>query len=497
MRRYAWAAAPAAGAATVLGFAPFGLAPVPLFTLALLFWLWRDADPGRAFRLGYLFGLGLLGLGVSWVHISIAQFSGGGIVLAWLITAALVGFMALFYGAAGWLGARATTDPAWRLILAFPGAWVLAEWVRGWFLTGFPWLSLGYSQVDSPVAGFAPVLGVFGVGGVLALSAGLTVWMLTRACGPRWWAAAALAGLWLGGAALRAVDWTLPAGDPFRVSMIQGNVTPDRKWDPALFTPTLDVYRGLTRDNWDSRLIIWPETAVPAFAHQVEDRLLGPMEREARARGTDLLIGIPVSDPHDGRYFNAMLALGPERASYFKRHLVPFGEFVPLRALFAPLGEALDIPMSDFSPGDGARPLVPLAGYHAAVSICYEDAFGEETIEALPEAAFLVNASNDAWFGDSLAPHQHLEIARVRSQETGRFMLRATNTGISAVIDDKGRVLERSPMFQRHVLSAEVVPMQGATPYVWMGNAGAVLLGLVGLAGALALDRRHRRPQRA
>jgi apolipoprotein N-acyltransferase len=279
--------------------------------------------------------------------------------------------------------------------------------------------------------------------------------------------------------------------------MIQGNVTPDRKWDPALFTPTLDVYRGLTRDNWDSRLIIWPETAVPAFAHQVEDRLLGPMEREARARGTDLLIGIPVSDPHDGRYFNAMLALGPERASYFKRHLVPFGEFVPLRALFAPLGEALDIPMSDFSPGDGARPLVPLAGYHAAVSICYEDAFGEETIEALPEAAFLVNASNDAWFGDSLAPHQHLEIARVRSQETGRFMLRATNTGISAVIDDKGRVLERSPMFQRHVLSAEVVPMQGATPYVWMGNAGAVLLGLVGLAGALALDRRHRRPQRA
>ena len=191
--RDGWGAALGAGAATVLGFAPFGLAPLPLFTLAFLFWLWRDAGPGRAFRLGYLFGLGLLGVGVSWVHVSIAQFSGGGIVLAWLITAVLVGFMALFYGTAGWLAARITADPARRLLLVFPAAWVLAEWVRGWFLTGFPWLSLGYSQVDSPMAGFAPVLGVFGVGGVLALSAGLTAWMLSRACGLRWAAVGALA----------------------------------------------------------------------------------------------------------------------------------------------------------------------------------------------------------------------------------------------------------------------------------------------------------------
>jgi apolipoprotein N-acyltransferase len=228
----------------------------------------------------------------------------------------------------------------------------------------------------------------------------------------------------------------------------------------------------------------------------VEERLLGPLEAEARAQGTDLLIGIPMVDGPTGRYFNAMMVLGEKRASYFKRHLVPFGEFVPFRTLFAPIGRALDIPMSSFSPGDGARPLVPVAGYHAAVSICYEDAFGEETIEALPEAAFLVNASNDAWFGDSLAPHQHLEIARMRSLETGRFMLRSTNTGISAIIDHGGRVRVRSPMFERHVLSGEVVPMEGMTPFARAGNAAAVVPALAALVGALLLGGR-RRLQRA
>jgi len=478
-----------AGAAAVLGFAPFSLAFVPLLSLILLFHLWRDATPATAFRLGYLFGLGLLGVGVSWVRLSIEQFTEGGAVLAWLIAGALVAFMALFYALAGWIGVRVSRGPGPRLLLAFPGAWLLAEWVRSWFLTGFPWLSMGYSQVDSPLAGYAPVIGVLGVGGVLALSAGVTAWMLRCDRPGRLVALASLLALWISGQGLRWVDWTRPVGEPFRVSLVQGNVTPDLKWSPGQRRPTIDLYLKATRAHWDSRLVIWPETAVPAFAYQVQTSLIDPLWREARGQGTDLLLGIPMADRKIGHYYNAMLALGREQLSYRKRHLVPFGEFTPLPMLVKPIAEALAIPMSDFSTGDTARPLLPLAGYSAAISICYEDAFGEETREALPEAAFLVNASNDAWFGDSLAPHQHLEIARMRALETGRYMLRATNTGITALVDDKGRVLERAPLFERAVLTGQVVPMAGSTPYVRLGSLAGVLVALGALIAAFRLGR--------
>jgi apolipoprotein N-acyltransferase len=478
-----------AGAVTVLGFAPFGLAPIPFITLTLLFHLWRDAIPTQAFRLGYLFGLGLLGVGVSWVRLSIEQFTNGGPVLAWLMAGALVAFMALFYGLAGWTGARVSRAAGPRLLLAFPGAWLLTEWARGWFLTGFPWLWIGYSQVDSPLAGYAPVLGVLGVGGALALSAGLAAWMLRRDCGRHLVALIPLLVLWLAGQGLRQVDWVQGAGEPFRVSLVQGNVTPDLKWSRDQLQPTLDLYLSATRANWDSRLVVWPETAVPAFAHQVRSSLLEPLWREARAQGTDLLVGIPVADRSDGRYYNAMLALGEEQRGYSKRHLVPFGEFTPLPMLVQPIADALAIPLSNFSTGGMARPLLPLAGYSAAISICYEDAFGEETRQALPEAAFLVNASNDAWFGDSLAPHQHLEIARMRALETGRYMLRATNTGITALIDEKGRVRDRAAMFEQAVLSGQVVPMKGATPYVRVGSLAAVLIALGTLIAAFAAGR--------
>lgn len=493
LRYWPEAAALASGALTVLGFAPFGLAPLALLGPAVLFRLWLGASPRRAFRLGWLYGVGLMGFGVFWIRISIDQFGGVGTPLAATIAVAFALAMALYYGLAGWLGARlanGSVGPA--LLLVFPGAWVLTEWLRGWFLTGFPWLALGYSQIDAPLGGLAPWLGVYGVSLGAVLSAGLLAYMATPACGRRYAATAALAVLWGLSAVGGTVQWGTTAGEPFRASVVQGNVEQELKWRPETLYPTLVTYLELTEEAGDSRLVIWPETAVPAFASSVEDQLLRPLEAQAREAGRDMLVGIPLLEGDD-RYYNGMLALGASgRADYRKRHLVPFGEFLPLKPLLEPLLDFLTIPMSDFSAGPRDRkPLLILAGHPAGISICYEDAFAEEVREALPEAAFLVNASNDAWFGDSLAPHQHLEIARMRSKETGRYLLRATNTGVSAMIGPKGELIAQTRLFEPAVISARVEPLAGATPFVRVGNTGVLFLAALGLLAGGIMGRRR------
>lgn len=472
----------AAGAAGVLAFAPFGLGLVAPVALAVLFFLWRHpARPGLNAWTGYAFGLGLMGFGVSWIRISIAQFGGVTPPLAVAITAVFVLFMAGYFALAGWLGGRLRPRADWAwLVFVLPAVWVLVEWLRGWLFTGFPWLALGYSQIDLTLAGYGPVLGVYGISLLLAVSAGLLNLL------PRWPVVLLLAALWAGGLGLRQLGWTEAAGGPVRVSLLQGNIPQAQKWRRAMREPSLALYLDMTAAAADSRLVIWPETAVPAFASEVEDSLLAPLDALLREQGRDVLLGVVDGDP-DGEYYNAMLSLGASgRDHYHKRHLVPFGEYLPFDAWTRPVLDFLRIPMSDFSPGGNGRPLVTLAGHAAGIDICYEDAYGNEIIRALPEAAFLVNASNDAWFGDSLAPHQHLEIARMRALETERFLLRATNTGISAIIDPRGRLQGTSPQFEKATLTGEVQPLAGATPFVRWGNAAAVTLALLMLfAGML------------
>jgi len=484
-------AACAAGALTTLAFAPFDLAPLAVFGPALLFHLWQSGSPRSGFLHGWLFGLGLLGSGVSWLHISIDQFGNVGLPLALLITSGFVLGVALLFGLAGWLSARlAVGHPAARLLLVYPALWVLLEWLRGWVLTGFPWLALGYSQICWPLDGLAPLLGVYGVSWGVAFSAGALVLALEVTGRRRLYPLLGAVVLWICVWGAGTLSWTQPAGQPLRVSLVQGNVPQALKWQPKQLLRTLELYLTLTEAHWDSDLIIWPETAVPALAHRVEESFLAPLAERARAHDSEILLGIPVLESETDRYYNAMITLGGERASYYKRHLVPFGEFLPLKGLLGPVLDWLSIPMSDFSSGDGAKkPLVPLLGYRVGVSICYEDAFGEEVVEALPEAAFLVNASNDAWFGDSLAPHQHLQMARMRARETERYLLRSTNTGISAIIGPRGELLGRSPGFAEDVLSGEISPLRGMTPYAWLGNAGIVLLAMVFLGLGLWLGR--------
>ena len=482
-----------AGSVSVLGFAPFGLGLLPPLALAALFFLWRHpARRGLGVWTGYAYGLGLMGFGVFWIRISIAQFGGVTPPLAVAITLLFVVSMAAYFALAGWLGERIRprAEAVW-LVGVLPAVWVLVEWLRGWLFTGFPWLALGYSQIDLPLAGYAPALGVHGSSLMVAVSAGLiNLWWCPantardKARAARLAASMALLVVWAGGLGLQQLQWSHPVAAPIRVSLLQGSIPQGQKWLRSMRVLSLNRYLEMTAAVPDSRIVIWPETAVPAFASEVEASLLQPLDELLREQGRDVLLGA-VDGDEDGEYYNAMLSLGASgRDHYHKRHLVPFGEYLPFDRWTRPVLDFLRIPMSDFTPGGNGKPLVTLAGQPVGVDICYEDAYAVEILRALPEATLLVNASNDAWFGDSLAPHQHLEIARMRALETARYLLRATNTGISAIIDQHGQLRGASRQFAKAILSDDVVPLQGSTPFVRWGNTAIVALaGLMLLFG--------------
>lgn len=476
----------AAGGLAVLGFAPFSLSPIALLSLALLYGLLNGTTARAGFLIGWGFGIGLMGFGIFWIRISLNQYGNMAPWLAYLMTALLVIVAAFYYGIAGALTARlGRGSRVGGPLLAFPAAWVLTEWLRGWLFTGFPWLTIGHTQIDSPPAGFAPLVGVYGISLLLALSGGL-LWGLVSWRGRNRYAAAAGLGLiWLVGAALRGLEWTEPDGAGFRATLAQANIPQSLKWDPAARLSHLRAYRTLTRAHWDSNLILWPETAVPDYLHEVRDTFIRPLAEEARARNTELVFGIPIMDLETRRYFNGLLSIGTAEALYRKRHLVPFGEFIPFKDWLGPLARAFEVPMSGFSAGAAPRPLLRVGQHLAGVSICYEDVFPAEVRQALPEAAYLINVSNDAWFGDSLAPHQHLEMARMRALENGRWLLRATNTGVSAILDHRGEIVGTVPLFARGTFSAEVQPRRGATPFAHLGNRPVIGLALLMLAIAV------------
>ncbi|EGV18339.1 apolipoprotein N-acyltransferase [Thiocapsa marina] len=474
----------ASGALLVLGFAPFGWYWFVLIGLLGFLAALNGASPRLGFFRGWLFGVGLMGFGVFWIRISLNEFGNMDTWVAHLLTGVFVATMALFFGLVGWLVRRLDRGSARAVpVLLFPGLYLLVEWLRGWLFTGFPWLSLGYSQIDGPLGGFAPILGVYGVGLLILLSAGL-LWVLLpwsgRGSGPgRVAAAAALVLIWGGGMLLKEVSWGAPSGPSFRAAVVQASIPQAMKWDPDLLVSTMEIYWDLTERNLDADLVVWPETAIPDFLHHVREVLIEPMAARAREEGTEIVLGIPVMESDTGRHFNALLSVGSREDLYAKRHLVPFGEFMPFKAWLGPLVDLFEVPMSDFSRGSAERPLLAVGDRVAGVSICYEDAFPTEVSQALPEAEFLINVSNDAWFGDSLAPHQHLEMARMRALENARYLLRATNTGISAIIDQRGRVLGTVPAFVRGDFAARVRPYAGATPYVRFGNVPTIGLATV------------------
>ena len=481
-----FAVSAAAGALSVAGFAPLAAYPLSILALCVLLLLWRSVTPRVAFLAGFAFGAGLFGVGASWVYVSLHDFGTMPAPLAAIGTVAYCAILSLYPAGAGWCFSRLRAGGPATVALAFPALWTLFEWWRGWMFTGVPWLAVGYSQVDSPLGGFAPLIGVYGVSFVTALCAALLTVMVGFG---RTRVAAGMALLFILGVGhfLRQVEWTSPVGLPVKVSLLQGNISQDLKFQAGRYAATLALYKGMIEAS-DGRLIVLPETAIPRFLDDVDPRYLDSIAKTAAERGADILFGVPVRTP-GGLYYNSVVSLGTSPIQrYDKAHLVPFGEFVPYG--FHWIVNTVAIPMSDFSLGtDNPRPL-DLAGQKVAPNICWEDAFGEEIIRQLPEATLLVNVSNVAWFGDSLAPSQHLQISRMRAIETGRTMLRATNTGMTAIVDPHGRVVGRLPQFTEGILSGEAQGYSGATPYVRWGNPPIVIACFV-LVIALVLLRRR------
>ena len=477
-----------AGAAAVPAFAPIGFFPIALFAFAWLIHLLVDASPRRAFWIAFLFGMGLFGAGVSWVYISLSQFGGMAPPIAALATFLFCVLLAAFTGAAGWLQARIPAGPALRACLLIPAAWVLGEWLRSWALTGFPWLSAGYAATGWPLQGYAPLVGVFGMSFVTLSIAGM-LWQLARSR-----KALILVPVVLlvgAGESLRRVEWTDPAGDPVTVALLQGNVSQELKFRPDRYALTLETYASLAEQS-GARLIILPETALPRFLHQIEPAYLARLEAAARRNNGDLLVGVPYRGA-DGEFYNSVVNLGTApRQLYSKSHLVPFGEFIP--PLFGWINRLLVVPLGNFGRGATDQPPLAVAGQRVAVNICYEDAFGDAIGAGAADATLLVNVSNVAWFGDSLAPSQHLQIARLRAIETGRVHLAATNTGVTAAIGRDGAVLARLPQYTTGRLEIAVQGYRGATPYMRLGDWPAIAASLALLAGAaLVAWRRQRR----
>ncbi|HEX5093036.1 MAG TPA: apolipoprotein N-acyltransferase, partial [Burkholderiales bacterium] len=476
-----------AGAAMVLAFAPFELLPVALVAMAVLAHLWITAPrPRAAAGLGFLFGMGMFLTGVSWVYISLHRYGGMPPVLAGIATLGFCVVLSAFPALAGYMQAKTGARPALRAALVIPACWVLAEWLRGTVLSGFPWLTLGTAAPGTPLAGYSPLAGAYGSSLVLAAGAGLLWCVALRQA--RWRAAAAFAVLGACGAAATGLEWTVPAGAPLAASVLQGNVPQELKFDPERYARTLETYARLAEGS-RARLIVLPETAVPRLMDSVDPAYLGRLEAAAKRNGGDLLLGIPVRTA-PGEYYNAVLSLGSSpRQLYFKSHLVPFGEFVPWG--FGWIVRVLSIPLGDFSRGPGRPAPLEVAGQRVAVNICYEDAYGAEILRQLPAATLLVNVSNVAWFGDSLAPAQHLQIARARALETGRAHLAATNTGLTAAIDRDGRVLARLAPFAEGRLDVAVQGYTGATPYARVGDWPA--LGLCALVLVVVARRKRSR----
>lgn len=497
--------AAAAGALNVLAFAPFGWWPLQILLFALLFWcLHRDASVKHSSWIGLAYGWGWSVFGVWWLYISMHDYGGMPALMAALAVGlmglVLGAFPALALGTSAWLRQRWSASATGTLLLIFPACWALGEWLRGWIFTGLPWVVSGYAHNASPLAGWAPILGVYGLGWLAALLGGALVLFTYRK------AAAILLVVLIPsiGLALPAMYWTAPAGKPISVRLLQGNVPQNLKFDPDRLVDTLAGYDMMIREV-PADLIATPETALPLLSYQIPAEYMERLSDFSRRSGSHIVIGIPFSD-RPKEYANTVIGLAPNMAlvtsanragyRYDKHHLVPFGEFVPFG--FHWFVEMMNIPLGDFSRGAAVQAPFAVKDQQVLPNICYEDLFGEEIAAQIaatwfadtPQPTILLNVSNIAWFGDTIALPQHLQISQMRALETGRPMLRATNTGATAVIGPDGKVMVQLPPFQKGVLSASVQGYNGITPYILLGNRLIVLLLALALTLSWLLGRK-------
>lgn len=495
-----------AGAISVFAFAPlrfYGL----IFLSLLIPAFFIQRYPHKAFYYGYTWGICAYAANFYWIYYSLHDIAGLTPWLAVPLVFLFPAYLALYPGFAFWLSCRLTSGDysdrfALRWLAVFPACWMLTEWLRSWILTGFSWGEIGYTQItESPLAGYAPVLGIHGVTLIVAWITGsmlLVIWKgwfhfptTKKAIGL---ILTSMVIVFCSGSMLKSVRWTEVTGYPINVALGQGNISQSIKWDPAAFQSTLEIYfHQVARTSVD--LMILPEAALPSFMHELPEGYIDLLKQNAYDRKMALAIGVPLLV--DGKAVNAVVSVtGFQHPYYAKQHLVPFGEFMPFPKLTGWLYQYMNIPMLNMDPGDDHRQPLPMAGQKIAFNICYEDGFGSELIGPAKESTLLANVSNLAWFGDSYAMSQQLQLSQARSLELGRYMVRSTNTGMTAIIRPDGQVSALAAPNTRQVLVGEVTGMSGWTPYMYYGDWVVLALAVMMLAvpvGCAVLQSRRRK----
>ncbi len=467
------------GALLPLALAPFSWWPTAVFSICALCFLCRGQGMRGVFALSFVFGFGLYGVGASWVYVSIHDYGHASIALAGLLTGLFaLGMAFVFALPLSFFGLFRNAPPP-TILLAFPALWVLGEWFRGWFLTGFPWLNVGYGFIDTWIVGWAPLFGTLAISGIAAFGGTFLSLIGERKQhkGMVRNGLIILIPLCVGGAYLKMKSWTFPTGKRLDVALVQANLPLLEKWDDEALKQILVNFKQSNESLLDQDLIIWPESALPTLQSNIS-RYLDDIDANLKRHHVGLLVGIPTNSD-TSHYYNSVLGLGRASGTYQKRRLVPFGEYVPMERWLRGAIGFFDLPMSAFSVGPSQQPPIRLGTMQIATAICYEIAYADLLARDARDANLLLTVSNDTWFGKSIGPHQHLQIARMRAVENAKPLLRVTNDGITAIISPRGKVLERLPRFEAGLLKTEVAPYQGSSPFSQYGS-----LPIVGLCFA-------------
>jgi apolipoprotein N-acyltransferase len=486
-----------AGAIGVTSFSPFHFWPgyfISLIVFSLL--ILTSPSAKHATWRGVSVALGFFGAGVSWVYVSIAEYGQVGSVIAGLITFAFISVLATFWAFSAWA--------SWQLNQRFPqipaSLWVtlgllFGEFARGSLFTGFPWLLPGYAIENTWLFELLPIGGIWLTSACVVLTSSVVAGLLMRH-NNQLILILALIIVWGGAAFLHYVpiSWVQQTGT-LKTTLIQGNVKQDEKWLAQTAQQSLAYYQQATIEHLDSELVIWPETAITYTYPQIKP-YFAPFSEELADSNTTLITGIPDVSADKQNYYNAIWATGNGFGLYYKRRLVPFGEYIPFEEYIGPVLDVFGMPMSSFKAGEENQPVLQVGEWGIAPFICYEIVYAEQVRRMVRDSDFLITISNDGWFGTSFGPWQHLQIAQFRAKESGRYVIRATNTGITAFINEKGEVVAQAPQFERTTLTAQAKAFTGNTPYVQWGYwPTLLLLGMCivfSYLNSLMLNRKNR-----
>jgi apolipoprotein N-acyltransferase len=473
-----------AGALLPFSLAPYFIWPAAILSMAILFYAIVNQTPRRVFWISTLFGMGMFGVGASWVFVSMHSFGGVSVLFAIVGTALFCTLNAIVFAIPFSLSAFFPKKP-YALLLGLPALWVISEWIRSWMLTGFPWLFAGYSQTDTWLNGWAPIGGIYLISylcGILAVIVAQTRNHSSKKA--QIFRTFIVVAIFLGGHILQKIDWTESTEKSLSVALVQPNIDQSDKWSFSMRNQILEQLVTQTQPYWGTNIILWPEGAIPAIYTQVAP-FLGELHEQSLKHQSALIVGLPANINPQGPYYNAMLALGVGQGRYDKTRLVPFGEYVPFESLIRGLNSFFDLPMSSFSLGSKNQQPLAVGDTQIATAICYEITYPDLVARNSRNSNIMLTVSNDAWFGDSIAPHQHMQMARMRAIEAAKPLIRGTNNGITAAVDHRGQILQQLAQFEADVLLTKIEPRLGNSLFTQLGSWPIVLFSFLSVVSLI------------